>query len=91
MENAVHWCDCGLYEVMMSELYCVGDLGLSGSFCHNCVATVVLESYTNIPAGCTAEVPRVSCTVLFVCDYVAAEGSNWCSVVIERAVEVRPC
>ena len=91
MDNAVHWCDCGLCEVMMYEFYCVGDLGCLGGFYHNCVAPVVLERYTDIPAGCTAEVPRVSCPGLFVCYYVAAEGSDWCSIVIERAVEVRPC
>ena len=77
-------------EMMMSEFYCVGDLGLSGGFCHNCVASVVLERYTDIPDSWTTEVPRVSCPGLFVCDYVAAEGYNWCSVVIERAVEIRP-
>ena len=75
----------------MSEFYCVGDLGRSGGFCHNCVALVVLERYTDTTAGCTAEVPRVSCPCLFMCNYVAAEGSDRCSVVIERAVEVRPC
>ena len=88
MDNAVHWCDCGMCELMMSEFYCVGDLGRSGGFCHHCVAPVVLERYTDIPAGCTAEVPQVSCPCIFVCDYVAADGSNWCSFVIERAVEV---
>ena len=88
MDNAVHWCDCGLVEMMMSELYCVGELGRLGGFFHNCVALVVLERYTDIPASCTAEFPRVSCPGLFVCDYVAAEGSDWFSVVIERAVEV---
>ena len=88
MDNAVHWCDCGMCEVMMSEFYFVGDLGRSGGFCHNCVAPVVLERYTDIPSGCTAEVPQVSCPCIFVCDYVAAGGSNLCSVVIERAIEV---
>ena len=75
-------------EVIMSELYYVGDLGRLGGFFHNCVALVVLERYTDIPAGCTAEVPRVSCPGLFVCNYVVAEGSDWCSVLIEQAVEV---
>ena len=88
MDNAVHWCDDGLCEVMMSVFYCVGDLGRSGGFFHNCVAPVVLERYTYIPASCTAEVPQVSFPGLFVCDYVAAEGSDGCSVVIEWAMEV---
>ena len=88
MENAVHWCDCGIGEVMMYELYCIRDLGRSGGFCHNCVASVVLERYTDIAASCTAEFPQVFCPGLFVYDYVAAEESNWCSVVIERAMEV---
>ena len=88
MGNAVHWCDCGMSEVMMSEFYCVGELGLLGGFCHNCMVPVLLESYTNIPASCTMEVPQVSCPSLFVCNYVADEGSDWCSIVIERAVEV---
>ena len=91
MDNAVHWCDFGLGEMMMSEFYCVGDLGRSGGLCHNYVASVVLERDTDIPARCTAEVPRVSCPGLFVCDYVTAEVSNWCAVVIERAVEIGPC
>ena len=91
MENAVHCCDCGLVETMMSEFYCVGDLGRSGGFFHNCVASVVLERYTNIPSSCTAEVLRVSCPGLFVWDYVAAKGSNWFSVTIERAMEIGPC
>ena len=88
MENAVHGCDCGLGDIMMSEFNCIGDLGRSGGFCHNCVASVVLERYTNIPARCTAEVPRMSCPSLFVCDYVASEGSYGCSIIIERDVEV---
>ena len=88
VDNAVHWCDCGLGEMMMSELYYVGDLGHSGGFCHNFVASVLLKRYTDIPADCTTEVPRVSCPGLFVCDYVAFKGFNWCSVVIERSVEI---
>ena len=76
----------------MSEFYCVGDLGLSGGFCHNCVAPVVLERYTDIPSGCTTEVPQVSsCPGLFVFDDIATEESNWCSVVIEWDVEVWLC
>ena len=91
MDNAVHWCDCGLGEVMMSEFYGVRDLGRLVQFFHNCLAPVVLECYTNIPASCTAEVPRVACPNLFVCNSVAAEGFDWCSVIFELAVEVRPC
>ena len=72
----------------MSEFNRVGDLGRSGGFCHNCVATVVLERHTNIPASCTVEVPIMSCPGIFVCDYVSAEGSDGCSVIIERDVEV---
>ena len=52
------------------------------------MAPVVLERYTDISARCTAEFPQVFCPGLFVYDYVAAEESNWCSVVIERAMEV---
>ena len=88
MEKAVHECEGGLGEVMMSELHCVGYLCRSGEFCHNCVAAVVLQRYTKIPAGCTAEVPIMSCPCLFVCDYVTSEGSEGCSVIIERSVEV---
>ena len=66
MENEVHGCDCGLGEMMMSEFNCVRDLGRSGGFFHNCVASVVLERYTEISASCTAEVPRVSCPGIFV-------------------------
>ena len=84
----VHWCDCGMGEMMMYEFNCVGDLGRLGGFCHNCVACVVLERYTDIPSSCAAEVPQVSCPGLFVCYYVAAEGSNWFIVVIERSVEI---
>ena len=72
----------------MSELYCVGDLCRSGGFFHNCVIAVVLQRYTNIPSGCTAEVPRMSSPCIFVCDYVTSEGSDGCSVIIERSVEV---
>ena len=82
MDNAVHWCDCGMGEMMMSEFCCVGDLGRLGGFCHNCVALVVLERYTDISARCTAEFPQVSCPGIFLCDYVASEGSNWCNVVL---------
>ena len=88
MYIAVHWCDCGLGEMMMSEFYCVGDLGRSGGFCHNCVALLVLEHYTDIPVRCPAEVPKVYCPGIFVFNYIAAKGSNWCSLVIERAVEI---
>ena len=91
MENAFHWCDCGMGEMMMSEFYCVKYLGSYGGFCNNCVTAVVFQRYTNIPASCTAEVSQVSCPGLFVCDYVAAKDSNWCSVVIERVVELGAC
>ena len=72
MGIAVHWCDCVLREVIISEFYCVGDLGRWGGFFHNCVAPVVLERYTDIPAGCTAEVLQVSFPGIFLCGYVAA-------------------
>ena len=42
MNNAFHGFDCGLGEMMMFEFHCVGELGRSGGFCHNCVAAVVL-------------------------------------------------
>ena len=42
VENAVHGCDGGLGEMMMSEFHCFRDLGRSGVFFHNCVAAVVL-------------------------------------------------
>ena len=73
MDNAVHGCDVRLGEVMISELHCVEDLCRAGGFCHNCVAVVVLQRYTNIPAGCTAEVPRMSCT-FFLCAIVSHTG-----------------
>ena len=88
MDNVVHGCNGGLGEVMMSELHCVGGLCSAGGFCHNCVAVVVLQRYTNIPAGCTMEVPIIFCPCLFVCNYVTSKGSNRCSVIIERSVEV---
>ena len=88
MDNVVHGRAGGMGEVMMSELHCVGDLCRLGGFCHNCVAVVVLQRYTNIPSGCTAEVPRMSCPCLFVQDYVTSEGSDGCSVIIVRSVEV---
>ena len=88
MENVVHCCGCGLGEVSMSEFYYVIYLGRSGGFCHNCVTLVVLKRYTNIPAICAAEVLLVSCPSLFVCNYVTSKWSDWCSVVIERAVEL---
>ena len=88
MDSVVHGCDGGLGEVVMSELHCVGDLCRAGGFCHNCVASLVFQRYTNIPARCTAEVPIMSCPYLFVCDYVTPEGSDGCSITIERSVEV---
>ena len=66
-------------------------MGRSGEFFHNGMAPVVLERYTKIPAGCTTEVSRVPCPDLFVCNDVATEGSEWYSVVVERAMEERPC
>ena len=53
VDSAVHGCDGGLGEVMVSELHCVGDLCRMGDFFHNCVAAVVLQRYTNITASCT--------------------------------------
>ena len=88
MDNAVHGCGGGMGEVMMSELHCVGYLCLSGGFCYNFVAAVVLQRYTNIPDRCTAEFPRMSCPCIFVWDCVTSKGSNGCSVIIERFVEV---
>ena len=42
VDNAVHGCDVGIGEIMMSEFHCVGDLCRSGRFFHNYVAVVVL-------------------------------------------------
>ena len=75
-------------EVMMPELHCVRYLCRAGGFCHNCVAAVVLQRYTNIPAGCTVEVPIMSCPFIFVCDYVTSKGPDGCGVIIELSVEV---
>ena len=86
MKNEVHGCDGGLGEVMMSELHRVVDLCQSGGFCHNCVAAVVLQRYTNIPTGCTVEVPKMSCPYIFVCNYVTSKDTDGCSIIIERAV-----
>ena len=88
MDNAVHGCDVGLGEVMMPKFHCVRYLCRMVSFCHNCVAAVVLQRYTNIPSRCTAEVPRMSCPCLFVCDYVTTKGPDGCSVTVECSVEV---
>ena len=88
MDNAVHGCDGGLGEVIMPELHCVGYLCCAGGFCHNCVAALVLQRYTDIPSRCTAEVPIISCTCFFVCNYVTSKGPDGCSVIIERSVEV---
>ena len=82
MDNAIHGCDCGLSEVMMPEIHCVLYLCRLCGFCHNCVAAVVLQRYTNIPASCTAEVPRMSCPCILVCVYVASKGSDGFSVII---------
>ena len=57
VDDAVYWCDYGMGEMMIYELYSVEDLGSYGDFCHNCVSLLVLERYTNIPAICTAKVP----------------------------------
>ena len=88
MENAFHGCEGGLGEVMMSELHRVRDLCQSGGFCHNFVAPVVLQRYTNIPFGCTTEVPIMSFPCLFLCDCVTSEWSDGCSVITERSVKV---
>ena len=45
--------------MMMSELYCVGDLCRACGFCHNGVAAVLLKCYTHIPTHYTAKVPRI--------------------------------
>ena len=73
---------------MMTELYCVGDLYCVCGFCHDGVTEVVLECYSHIPTRCTAEVPRVYCPCLSVCNDVAPKRDDGCSVVIERAMEV---
>ena len=88
MDNAVHGCDGGMGEVMIPELHCVRYLCRAGSFCHNCVSVIVLQSYTNIPARCTAEFPRMYCLCLFVCDYVTTMGPDGCIVILERSVVV---
>ena len=88
MDNAVDGCYGGMGDMMMSELHCVADLCSSGGFCQNCVAAVVLQRYTNITYGCTAEVPRMSCPCLFVCDYVTSKGPDRWGVIIERSVKV---
>ena len=88
MDNVVHGCDGGLGGVMMPKIHRVRYLCRADGFCHNCVAAAVVQSYTKIPASCTAEVPRMSYPRLFVCDYVTSKGPDGCSVIIERSVEV---
>ena len=88
MDNAVHGCDCGLSEVMIPEIHCVGYLCRVCGFCHNCVAEVVLQCYTSIPDGCTVEVPRVFCPCILVCDYITTKGTGRCGVIIELSVKV---
>ena len=51
--------------MVMSEFYFFGDMGRSGGLCQNCVASVVLERDTDIPASFTEEIPQVSCHGLF--------------------------
>ena len=43
MDDTVHWCDFRLGEVLMTELYRVGDLHCTGGLNYNGVAMVVLE------------------------------------------------
>ena len=74
--------------MMMLELYCVGYLCCACGFCHDGVAAVVLECYTHIPTRFTAEVARVSCPYLFVCDDVTPKRPDGCCVVIKWAMEV---
>ena len=88
MDNANHGCDGGMSEVMMPERHCVRDLCRACGFFHNCMEAVVLLRYTNIPSGFTAEVLRMSCLCIFLCDYVTSKGPNGCGVTIERSVEV---
>ena len=57
MDDTVHWCDFRLGEVLMTELYRVGDLYLTSGLGYDGVATVVLECRSHISARCTAEVP----------------------------------
>ena len=88
MNNAVHGCDGGMSEVMMPELHRVRYLCRDCGFFHNCMAAVLLQLYTNISAVCTAEVPRMSCSCLFVRKYVTSKGPDGCGVIIEWFVEV---
>ena len=57
MDDTVHWCDFRLGEVLMTELYRVGDLYRMGGLSYTGVATVVLECRTYVPTRCTEEVP----------------------------------
>ena len=57
MDDTVHWCDFRLGEVLMTELYRVGDLYRTDVLSYNGVATVVLECRSHVPTRCTAEVP----------------------------------
>ena len=91
MENTVHGCDFGLSEVLMTELHRVSDFYCACGFIHNGVAAVVLECHSHILTRCAAEVPIVSCPCFSVCDDVANERADRCGVIIECAMEVRPC
>ena len=88
MDNTVHGCDCGLSEVLMTELHCVGDLYCACGFSHNIVAEVVLECHSHIPTRCAAEVPIVSCPYFYVCDDILPKRDDGCSVTIECTMEV---
>ena len=91
MDNTVHGCDFGLSEVLITELHRVGDLYYACGFSHNSVAEVVLECHSHILTRCATEVPSVSCPCFYVFDDVAPKRADGCSVIIECAMEVRPC
>ena len=88
MDNAVHGCDGGLSEVIMTELHCVIDLFLRvcilPQFCGSLSVAVLHQHSSRLHRGSTKNVLSLS----FCVRLCHIQGADRWGVIIERSVKV---
>ena len=75
----------------MAKFDSVGEEKGLGFAVYNMKASIVLESYPNVEAIASAEVPRLASARLVVNEDLAAGRTDGSGVIIKWPIEISPC
>ena len=82
--------ECGLANIRVPVFHSVtDDIGFFGCIRHS-VESIAVEVRAYAVAIAAAEVPVPSCVGRVVYDNLASRRTNWCGIVVKRAIEVLP-